>query len=93
MTLNLVFNSQDNQFNKSDLDLDPMTLALKPEIDIVKLSHHTKNEVSMSRHPKSYSPNRQTHTHADRQYENITFPPMWVVRISLKLKVWDHIFW
>ena len=37
---------------KSDLDLDPMTLVLKHDLDIIKMYHHTKNEVSMSRHLK-----------------------------------------
>ena len=31
-----------------DLDLDPVTLILKLNLDIVKMYHHTKNEVSMS---------------------------------------------
>ena len=31
-----------------DLDLDPMTLILNLDLDIVKMYHHTKNEVSMS---------------------------------------------
>ena len=30
-----------------DLNLDPMTLILKPDLDMIKMSHHTKNEVSM----------------------------------------------
>ena len=29
-----------------------MTLILKLDLDIVKIYHHTKNEVSMSRHSK-----------------------------------------
>ena len=44
--------SQNNQFYKSDLDLDPMTMALKLDLDMVKMYHHTKNDVSMSRHSK-----------------------------------------
>ena len=47
-----VSNSQYNQFYKSDLDLDPMTFVLKFDLDVVKISYHTKNEVSMSRHSK-----------------------------------------
>ena len=43
-----------------------LTLTLKLDLDMVKMYHHTKNEVSMPR----YSPNGQT----DTQYENITFP-------------------
>ena len=47
-----------------------MTLILKPFLDMVKISHHTKNEVSVSRHSKDITQtDRQTH----RQYENITF--------------------
>ena len=38
-----------NQFYKSDLDLDSMTLVLKHDLDMV---NHTKNEVSMSMHSK-----------------------------------------
>ena len=29
-----------------------MTLILKPALDMVKMSHHTKNEVSMTMHSK-----------------------------------------
>ena len=29
-----------------------MTLVLELDLDIIKMSHHTKNEVSMSRHTK-----------------------------------------
>ena len=47
-----VFNGQNNEFYNSDLDLYLMTLVLKPNLDIVKMYHHTKNEVSMSRHSK-----------------------------------------
>ena len=71
----MVSNSQNNQFYKSDFDLDPMTLVLKLDLDIVKMYHHTKNEISMSRHSKVIArTDRQTHRHTDRQYENITFP-------------------
>ena len=45
-------NSQNSQFYKSDLDLEPMTLVLKLDLDMVKIYHHTKNEVSVSRHTK-----------------------------------------
>ena len=44
MTLTLM--SIYSPFYQSDLDHDPMTLILK------KMSHHTKIEVSMSRHSK-----------------------------------------
>ena len=50
--MNLGPNSQNDQFYKSDLDLDPMALVLKLDLDMVKMYHHTKTEVSMSRHSK-----------------------------------------
>ena len=59
--------SQNNKFDKSDLDLDPMTLVLKPDLCMVKMYNHAKNEVSMSRHSQAIA-------RADKQYENITFP-------------------
>ena len=37
---------------KSDLNLDLMALVLKLDLDIFKVYHHTKNEVSMSRYLK-----------------------------------------
>ena len=49
-------------FTKSDLDLDPMTLVLKLDLDMVKMYDHTKNEVSMSRHSKVIA---RTHRHID----------------------------
>ena len=65
-----------------------MTLILKFDLDMVKMYHHTKNEVSMSRHSKVIAQtDTQTDTHTDRhthrQYENITFPHTWVVKIAL----------
>ena len=48
--MNLVSNSQNNQYYLSDLD--PMTLAVKFDLDMVKMYHHTKNEVSVSRYSK-----------------------------------------
>ena len=50
--MNLVSNNQNYLFCKIDLDLEPMTLGLKLNLDIVKMYHHVKNEVSMSRHSK-----------------------------------------
>ena len=63
-----MFNSQNNQFYQSDLDLHSMTLVLKLDLDIVNMSHHTRNEVSMSRHSNVTAQidrhtDRQTHTH------------------------------
>ena len=61
--------------NQSDLDLNPMALVPELGLNVVKMPHHTKNEVSMSRHSKVL-PRTHTHTHphAHIQYENITFP-------------------
>ena len=39
-------------FFSYDLDLDPMTLILKFDLDMVKMDLHTKNKVSMSRGSK-----------------------------------------
>ena len=63
---------------------------------MVKMSYHTKNEVSMSRHSKVIActdthRHRHTHTHTDadthtdthREYENITFPHTRAVKICL----------
>ena len=59
-----------------------MTLILKPDLDMVKMYHYTKNEVFMSRHSKVIAQtdgqtHRQTQTY--RQYENIIFLRMRVV--------------
>ena len=62
--MNLGSNSQNNQFYKSDLDRSPMTLVLTLDLDIVKMSYHTKNEVSMSRHSKVIAC-IDTHRHTD----------------------------
>ena len=48
----------------------PMNLILKLDLDIIKMSHHTKNEVSILRHLKVIShtdtqTDRQTDTHTD----------------------------
>ena len=52
-----------------------MTLVLELYLDIVKMSHHTKNEVSMSRHSNVIAcTDRQTDRHTHTQYGNITFP-------------------
>ena len=46
-----------------------MTLILKIYLDMVKMSHHTKHEVSMSRHLKVAA---QTHTHTHTQIDRQT---------------------
>ena len=35
-----------------DLDIDPITMRLKLDLDIVKIYHHAKNETSVSHHSK-----------------------------------------
>ena len=61
-------NSQNDKFYKSDFDLGPMTLVLKLDLDMVKMSHHTKNEFSMSRHSKVFAcTDTQTDRHTDTQ--------------------------
>ena len=43
-----------------------MTLVLKLDLNMVKIYHHTKNEVSMSTYSKVVArTDRQTHTHTD----------------------------
>ena len=56
-----------------------MTLILTLDLDMVKMYHHTKNEVSMSNHSKAIAQtDRQIHTQTDRHThthrhdENIT---------------------
>ena len=58
-----------------------MTFILKPDLDIVKMYHHTKNEVSMSPGSKVIAQadthtdtqtDGQTDTHTHRHDENIT---------------------
>ena len=58
-------NSQNSKIYKNDLDLDLMTLVLNLDLDMVNMSHPTKNEVSMSRHSKVVAC-----TDTQRQYEN-----------------------
>ena len=52
-----------------------MTLVLKLDLDIVKMYHHTKNEVSMSTPSKVIAQTdtqTDTDTHTHRHDENIT---------------------
>ena len=47
-------------------DLDPMTLILKLDLDMIKMYHHTKNEVSMSTGSKVIArTDTQTERHTD----------------------------
>ena len=48
-----------------------MTLLLKLDLDIVMMYHHTKNEVSMSRHSKVIA---RMDRHTDRQYKKHYLP-------------------
>ena len=65
-----------------------MTLVLKLDLDIVKMYHHTKNEVSMSTHSKVITwTDRQTDT--DTHDETILLPHTREVIINLP----DHRRW
>ena len=44
----LMSRSRSSHFPCDDLDLDLMTLILKRDLNMGKMYHHTKNEVSMS---------------------------------------------
>ena len=58
---------------QSDLDLHPMTLVLKFDLEIVKTPLHTKSEVPMSRHSKVIA---CTDAHTDRHTDSMkTLPP------------------
>ena len=61
----MVSNSPKSTFYQSDLDLyiDPMTLILKLDVDIVNISYHTKDKVSMLRYSKVIA---QTDTQTDK---------------------------
>ena len=76
MTLMIILKK--SPFYQSDLDLDPMTLILKLDLDMVKMSYFIKNAVSILRHSKVLA-QRDTHAHTHRQYEKITFPHTWAV--------------
>ena len=54
-----------------------MTLVCELVLDIVKMSYHTKNEVSMSRHSKVIActgTHTDRHTHTHRQYKKHYLP-------------------
>ena len=90
----MVFNSPNNQFYQSDLDLHLMALVLELDLDMVKMSYHTKNELSMSRHSKVIACT-DTHTQTHRQHENTTFPHTRAVMNELTLSEtrigWDEV--
>ena len=74
-------NRLNNQFYKSDLDLDldfdPMTLVLELSLDMAKMYHHTKYEVSMSRHSKVIA---RTVSQTDRQADSMKTLPSRICR-------------
>ena len=92
--MNLLSSSPKSPFYQSDLDLDRMILVLILELDLVKMSHHTKNEVYKSKHANVVV---RTDTQTDRQYENITFPHIQAVTMEYlqwplqKIVTWIHI--
>ena len=55
-----------------DLDLDSITLILKHDLDMVKMYHYTKNQVSMSTHSKGIAQQTDIQTHTHTHDENIT---------------------
>ena len=70
-----------------------MTLILKLDLDIVKMYHHTKNEVSMSTGSKVIAwteqtqTHRQTHTQTDTHTDTTkTLPPAFCVLIQRQLE-------
>ena len=53
-----------------------MTLILKLDLDMVKMYHHTKNEVSMSSHSKVIAQtDRQTHAHTHTHTQSMKTLP------------------
>ena len=67
----LMYMQQKWNFLWDDHDLDPMTLILKPDLDIVKMYHHTKHELSMSNASKVIA---QTDRHTDTT-KTLPLPP------------------
>ena len=64
-------------FYSFDLELDPMTLVLKLDLDMVKMYLHTKNEVPSYSGSKVIAgtdrhTDRQTHRQTDRQTDTQT---------------------
>ena len=71
------------EFPWDDIDLDPMTLILKLDLDMVKMYHHTKNEVYMSTGSKVIA---RTHTHTDTT-KTLPLPHTREVIISICIKI------
>ena len=60
----------------SDLDLYPKTLIPKPYLDVVKMFHYTKKEVSLSRHSKVIvRTDEHTQTQTDRHTDSMKTLP------------------
>ena len=49
-----------------------MTLILKLDLDMVKMYHHTQNELSISTHSWLYPEQTDTHTHTHTLDKNLT---------------------
>ena len=63
-----------------------MTLVLKPDLDIVKMCHHTKHEVSMSTASKGIA---QTDTETDTHTDNTKILPLPPTReVMNELLIW-----
>ena len=72
-SLNWCPGSKISIFYEMPLTLTPITLILKLDLDMVKMYHHTKNEVSMSTGSKVITQtDTDRHTHTHRHDENIT---------------------
>ena len=64
-------NIQNNQFYKFDLELDQITLVLKLDLDMVKMYHHTKYEVSMSSTSKVVAQRTQRQTVRQKKHYDV----------------------
>ena len=88
-TLTLIWPIKNYHFFSYDLDLDPMTLILKHDLDMVTMYLHTKKWSFYVKVFKSYSLNRQKHRQTDTQThkqtdmtEKITYLRTQVVKIG-----------
>ena len=69
-------NSLEMSFCQSDLALGPMTLILKHDLDVFNMSHHSRNELSMSRKSNEQT-DAHTHTHTHTHFFDYYCPCMW----------------
>ena len=74
----------ESPFNESDIDLDPVTLILQLDLDMVTVMNTIILTINFYVKVKSRM-DRQTDTqrHTDRQYENITVPHTRAVNIYI----------